>query len=67
VSKKNPGISDFNDLLKSEGVIDVPVWRFIQHLADLRNLCDHSRKPDPTEAQVTDLIDGVKRVIKTVF
>lgn len=66
-AKKNPTISDFSELLKSEEVVDVPQWRFIQHLADIRNLCDHSRKPDPTVEQVTDLIDGVKKIIKTIF
>jgi len=67
ISKKNPGISDLNEVLKAGDVIDVPEWRFIQHLADIRNLCDHSKKPDPTAAQVADLIDGVKKAIKTVF
>lgn len=65
--KKNPTIADFNELLKAKEVIEVSQWRFIQHLTDIRNLCDHSRKPDPTEEQVKDLIDGVKRIIKTVF
>jgi hypothetical protein len=67
VPKKNPGISDLNEVLKAASAIDVPEWRFIQHLADIRNLCDHSRKPDPTVEQVTDLIGGVKKVIKTVY
>ena len=67
VPKKNPGISDLNEVLKAAGAIDVPEWRFIQHLADIRNLCDHSRNPDPTVEQVTDLIGGVKKVIKTVY
>ena len=48
ISKKNPTISDFNEALKAGAVIDVPQWRFIQHLADIRNLCDHGRKPEPT-------------------
>ena len=67
VTKKNPTISDFNEILKAQSIIDIPLWRFIQHLADIRNLCDHSKKPDPKDAQVADLIDGVKKVIKTVF
>jgi hypothetical protein len=67
VGKKNPGISDFNELLKNAGAIQVPEWRFIQHLADIRNLCDHSRKPEPTAEQVSDLIAGVKKIIKTVY
>lgn len=67
ISKKNPTISDFNEALKSNDVIDVPQWRFIQHLADIRNLCDHAKIPEPTSDQVCDLIDGTKKVIKTIF
>jgi len=67
IAKKNPGISDLNELLKSGGVIDVPQWRFIQHLADIRNLCDHSKAADPTSEQVNDLVSGVMKVTKTVF
>ncbi|MFJ0389755.1 hypothetical protein WLU28_00170 [Bordetella bronchiseptica] len=66
IGKKNPTISDFNELLKSNEVIGVPEWRFVQHLADIRNQCDHSRN-EPTADQVNDLIAGVKKVIKTVY
>jgi len=65
--KKNPTISDFNEALKAAGTIDVPQWRFIQHLADIRNLCDHGRTPEPTLDQANDLLQGVKKIIKTVF
>lgn len=67
ISKKNPTISDFNEALKANGVIDIPQWRFIQHLADIRNICDHAKTPDPTQDQVADLLAGVKKVIKTVY
>lgn len=67
IPKKNPTIADFNEALKANDVIDVPTWRFIQHLADIRNLCDHARKPDPTDEQVADLLQGIKKTIKTVF
>jgi hypothetical protein len=67
ITKKNPTIADFNEVLKSAGVIDLPMWRYVQHLADLRNLCDHAKTPDPTSDQVTDLMGGVKKVIKTIF
>ncbi|QNB07886.1 hypothetical protein G5S34_14705 [Herbaspirillum frisingense] len=66
IGKKNPTINDFNEALKASAVIDVPQWRYIQHLGDIRNLCDHSRSPEPTQEQVLDLITGVKRIIKTV-
>lgn len=67
VKKKNPTISDFNDLLKEAQVIDTPDWRFIQHLGDLRNLCDHKKATDPTKEQVEDLISGVAKITKSLF
>ncbi|MFN5165283.1 MAG: hypothetical protein ACK5JG_08030 [Pseudomonadota bacterium] len=65
--KKHPTIADFNEALKAASVVDVPQWRYIQHLADIRNLCDHARKPDPTVEQIADLLAGVAKVIKTVL
>jgi len=65
--KKAPGISDFNDALKKEGVVEVPQWRFIQHLGDIRNLCDHNKQTEPTKDQVNDFISGVSKVTKTLF
>lgn len=67
IGKKNPTISDFNEALKTGGVIDLPQWRFIQHLGDIRNLCDHGRSPEPTLDQVTDLLVGTKKITKTVY
>ncbi|MEP5231176.1 MAG: hypothetical protein ABJQ78_07060 [Alloalcanivorax sp.] len=67
VSKKHPTIADLNDGLKNAGVIETAQWRFHQHLADIRNLCDHNKKKEPTAEQVGDLIDGVAKVTKTVF
>lgn len=65
--KKNPSISDWNDMLKNNGVIDVPTWRFIQRLGDLRNLCDHNKDRDPTKEEVSELIDGAEKAAKTLF
>lgn len=67
ISKKNPTIADFNETLKAAAIIDLPQWRFIQHLADLRNLCDHARTPEPTPEQIADLLSGVKKICKTVY
>lgn len=67
LTKKNPTISDFNELLKSSSVLDIPNWRHIQLLGDIRNLCDHNKDSEPTSEQVKDLIDGVEKVIKTIF
>ena len=66
VVKKNPGIGDLNELLKANGVIDVPQWRHISMLGDLRNICDHNKQKEPTESQVNDLIDGADKVLRTI-
>jgi hypothetical protein len=67
ISKKNPTINDFNELMKNNNVIDTPQWRFIQHLGDIRNLCDHNKEKSPTQENVTDLIVGVEKITKTIF
>jgi hypothetical protein len=65
--KKHPSISDFYQMLKDNNIIDTAKWRFIQHLGDLRNLCDHNKDREPTKEDVMELIEGVDKVIKTVF
>jgi len=65
--KKHPSISDFYTLLKDNEIIDTPKWRFIQHLGDVRNLCDHPKDREPTKEDVLELVEGVEKVIKTVF
>lgn len=67
IAKKHPTIADLNDALKNADAIGTAEWRFHQHLGDLRNLCDHNKQKEPTADQVDDLIDGVARVIKTIF
>ena len=67
IIKKNPSIGDYNDLIRNNNVIEIPTWRFIQHLADIRNLCDHSKDREPTKDEISDLVTGVRRITKTVF
>jgi hypothetical protein len=67
ITKKNPSISDFNDKLKSGEVYETSSWRRIQHLGDLRNLCDHNKEKAPSKEDVEELISGVERIIKTIF
>ena len=66
-AKKAPCISDLNNALKEADLLDVPQWRFVQHLADIRNLCDHNKKSEPTAEQVDDLVAGVMKITKTLF
>lgn len=65
--KKHPSISDYYQLLKDNDIIDTPKWRFIQHLGDLRNLCDHNKDREPTKDDVLELVEGVEKIIKTVY
>ncbi|CAN7593972.1 hypothetical protein [Mesorhizobium sp. LjRoot246] len=65
--KKDPAISDLNDALKAASIADVAQWRFIQHLGDLRNKCDHKKASDPTKEEVGELIEGVRKMTKTLL
>lgn len=67
VSKKNPTISDYNDLLKNVKAIDILKWRLIQRLGDIRNLCAHIKEREPTKDEVNDLIEETDKIIKTIF
>lgn len=67
VGKKHPTINDFNEALKNSSVIEVSQWRFIQHLGDLRNLCDHNKDKEPGDAEIEDLISGTEKIVKTIF
>jgi hypothetical protein len=67
VQKIDPSISELNDILKKEEVIETPVWRNIQYLGDIRNLCDHDKKNEPTQEQIDDLLAGTMKIIKTLF
>ena len=67
IEKNKLSISEYNDFLKSNEVIDLPQLRFIQHLTEIRNLCSHDKGLEPTKEEVVELLDGVKTVIKTYF
>ena len=67
IKKKHPVISDLNQALKDKKSISVPQWRFIQHLADIRNICDHDKGKEPEKNEIDDLISGTDKVLKTIF
>ena len=67
ITKKNPSISDYNDKLRAAGTYEISSWRKIQHLGDLRNLCDHKKEKEPKMEDVDELIEGVDRIMKTIF
>jgi len=67
VAKKNPTIADLNDPFKAAGLIDVPTWRKISFLSDIRNLCSHKKDTGPTKEQVEELIQGAEWLTKNFF
>ena len=67
LAKKDPSIGEFNEVLKKEGVYEIPTYRKIQYLADIRNVCCHDKKREPTADEVRELLAGVGAIIKTIF
>jgi hypothetical protein len=67
IRKQHPTIGDFNDLLKSSDILDIPTWRSVERLGDLRNLCGHNKQREPNKEEVTELIGGVDKITKTLF
>ena len=65
--RKKAQIGNLNDALKEAGIFDVPQWRRIQRLGDLRNLCGHDGERDPTDEEVLEIIEGVEKVVSTLF
>ena len=65
--KRNPTINDFNELLKEGNVLDVPSWRQIQRLGDIRNICTHDKQREPSGEEVEELISGAEKYTKTLF
>ncbi len=67
LSKKDPTIADFNQKFKDEGILDIPNWRFIQRLSDIRNLCVHKKEREPKKEEVQELLEGTRKIVKTLF
>lgn len=67
VAKREPTLADWNDALKRGEVIDTPTWRGIQRLGDLRNLAVHSKGREPDVQDMTELLRGVEKAVKSLF
>lgn len=61
--KKHSAIGDLIEALKNRKIIEIPTWRFIQHLADLRNLCSHDKDKEPSKLEIEELISGTQKVL----
>ena len=67
ITKRDPTIGDLNETLKAGDILDIPIWRHIQRLADIRNLAAHAKDRDPTHDEIQDLLSGARRIISSVF
>lgn len=67
MKKSAPCISDYNDKLKEEGVVDNKTYLLIQRLGTIRNLCDHNKKIEPTKDDISDLINGTDKVLHEIL
>ncbi|WP_418603384.1 hypothetical protein [Hwangdonia sp.] len=66
IRKKNPTISNLNELLKEKEIYDVTHWRKISYLGDIRNICSHKKDIEPTKEQILELIEGTNWLMKTI-
>jgi len=60
---KNATISKLSDILKDNNLLDIPEWRKIQYLGDIRNKCDHDKNVEPKKEEVAKLISEVEEMI----
>jgi hypothetical protein len=67
INKKHITINDCNDNLKSEKVFDIVLFKKIQHLASVRNLCDHAGEREPNKDEVLELIIEVEKIIAMII
>jgi hypothetical protein len=67
LGRRKAVLSSINDALKDADVYDIPAWRRVQFLTDIRNLCAHKSERDPSTDEVRTLIDDVDKIVKTLF
>ncbi len=67
IPRSSPTISVLNDALKKALVLETAGWRFIQRLGDLRNRAVHATGKEPVAEEMTELINGVRKVTKPVW
>lgn len=67
MKKAAPGISDYNEKLEEEAVVDNKTYLLIQRLGTIRNLCDHNKKQEPTKEDIEDLINGTDKILHEVL
>lgn len=64
--KKTPTMSDYNEELKENKIIDITMWRLIQRCGDIRNYCVHPKEREPTSDEIDDIIRAAEKILSEV-
>lgn len=67
LGRKKSQIGNLNNALKEDKVIDIPRWREISRLGDIRNLCGHDGVREPTAEEVEELLKETEKIIASIF
>lgn len=65
--RKKATRANLNDALREAAAYDVVMWRRLQALAEVRNLCAHKSDRGSATEEVRRLIDEVADVVHTVY
>ncbi len=65
--KKDHSINGYNAILLNNKIINSSQKINIDYLSSIRNKCTHPKNDEPKSAEVSDLIEGVAKVIKTIL
>lgn len=64
VSRRDPGLEDYNQSAFKNGVIDQETWTLISRLSTIRKRCVHALDREPQQDEVRSLIDGVEDILR---
>ena len=67
IGRKKKTIGNLKDALRDASVVDLPVARQIEAIADIRNLCTHKGGREPTTEEVQRLIEQTSRYTKELY
>jgi len=66
LQKKDPTIGEYAAALKTAQIVSLQMFKKIDTIGTLRNLCCHHKGSEPTVAEVQDLITGTIDVLNSV-
>lgn len=67
LGRKKPTLSNLNTTIKNSQLIDIPTFRRIQLVTDIRNLCAHTGDREPDTEDVEQMLIDVERLTRTVY